>query len=455
MQTDENIGRKLRLAVLCWEEQNGQRQGRGNELITHVVSPTGFSFYSKQIYPTGTVLVADVYLPGFDVPAACKLLISRVEALSDRDEYQIEAAFHELRPDDQAAIESLLDKLNLYQLLDKVLKFGATDLHLTVGRPPMMRKDGKIRPLTDELLQDDEVPAMFYPLLTAQQIANFEEGRELDFAISPTTDSRFRVNMHWQRGFAEAALRTIPTKIKSFSELGLPAESMREFCKHQAGLILIAGTTGSGKTTTLSSMVNYLNTTEELIVITVEDPIEYIHTSQKCVIKQREMGTDTLSYANGLRRVLRQDPDVICVGELLDGEALAAALRAAETGHLVISTIHAPDTAQAIQRIVNFFPPEAAAGICQQLSTCLIGILFQALLPSPSRGRVPATELLLNNSAVANMIREARFSQISTVLQTGRREGMYTLKSSLQDLHERGLIETEVLESFKKLDYSQ
>ncbi len=454
-ENDSGRSRRIRLAAMLWDASEDRRKTGGREIITSELSPDGIRFSSDRIYAVGAGLRADIYFPGRAAPVVCTLKVTRVEAEVNQDTYVVSAAFGQIREEDKEAVVAALNKLDLYQMLVATLKAGATDLHLTVGSPPMIRRHGSIGPLTTDLVQRGEIEAMLYPLLTQVQIQNFEERRELDFAFSPTVNTRFRVNLHWQRGYVEAALRNIPTKIKSFSELGVPVEPMQEFCKQKAGLILITGATGSGKTTSLSAMVHYINTIYNYIVITVEDPIEYLHTSRKSVVKQRELGTDTLSYAAALRHVLRQDPDVICVGELLDGECLKAAMRAAETGHLVLSTIHAPNTAQAIQRAVNFFPPEHAPNICQQLSTCLIGILFQTLLPSPSRGRVPATELLMNNSAMANLIREGKFSQMATVLQTARAQGMYTLKSSLQDLHDRGLIEASVLEGFRKLDYSQ
>ncbi|MCH2125525.1 MAG: PilT/PilU family type 4a pilus ATPase [Pirellulaceae bacterium] len=447
--------RKIRIAIMYWEHENGKRKGLGQELISHGLNRQGIQFYSKQIVPAGTVLLADLYIPGTDTIAPCALQITKVEPLADRDEFQLEASFYKIKEEHLELLDEAIEKLDIYRLLEEARKAGATDVHLTTGRAPMMRKHGKVIPMGTEPIMEDEVAAMMYPLILPHQIKYLEEERELDFAISPDIHARWRVNMHWQRGYLEAALRNIPTQIKSFTELGLPAEPMREFCKQKAGLILIAGATGSGKTTTLAAMIQYLNTTENHIIITIEDPVEYMHQSQKCVVKQRELGSDTHSYANALRRVLRQDPDVIVVGELLDPEVLLSAMRAAETGHLVITTVHAPDTASALQRVVNMFPPEHAGSVCQQLSTSLVGVLYQTLLPSPSRGRVPATELMMCNSAISNMIREGRFSQMSTVLQTSRGMGMYTLKSSLDDLLERGLIDEKTMQGFKKLDFTQ
>jgi len=277
----------------------------------------------------------------------------------------------------------------------------------------------------------------------------------MDFAFSPDINTRFRVNMHFQKGYIEAVLRSIPAHIKTFEDLGMPIETMEHFCQQKSGLILIAGTTGAGKTTTMMSMVDFINRTQERVVMTVEDPIEYIFKSNLSIIKQRELGSDTRSYAEALKRVLRQDPDVICVGELLDGECLTAAMRASETGHLVVSTVHAPDTVAAIERMVNFFPPEHAQNIRQQLSSCLIGVLFQILIPNKQQsGRVAATELLLNNMAMKNLIREGRYNLMGNVLQTGRAQGMYTLEDTIKELYEKEIIDHEAATSFTKENYS-
>jgi twitching motility protein PilT len=225
---------------------------------------------------------------------------------------------------------------------------------------------------------------------------------------------------------------------------------MERFCKEKSGLLLIAGTTGSGKTTTVASMVDFINKNYERVIIAIEDPIEYIHVSQKSVIKQRELGSDTCLYSEALKRSLRQDPDVIVVGELLDKECVTAAIRAAEAGHLVISTIHAPDSAQAIERVIHFFPPEHAPSICQQLSTSLIGIVFQVLVPSKTAGRVLATEVLIATTAIKNLIREGKFYQLLMSIQTGREFGMYTLESRLKDLYDKGIIDYGTLQEYTK-----
>jgi len=445
-----NPRRRVRVPVLCWESHDINKIGQGKEIKTKDLSIDGLGFYSDKIYPSGTELSIDIYLPGYEKPILSKIRVVRVDAVINNEEYVIGAVFMDIQIEDKAKIESAINRMNIYFLLENVLKGGASDLHLTVGRPPMVRKEGRILTMAAERIDEGQVEAMLYPLITTDQIESFEKNKEFDFAFSPDLTSRFRVNLHWQKGFVEAALRSIPLGVKTFEELGLPVEQMEKFCKERSGLILIAGTTGSGKTTTMSAMVNYINSALEQVVITIEDPIENIFKSQNSIIKQRELGSDTKSYTEALRRVLRQDPDVICVGELLDGECLQAAMRAAETGHLVISTIHAPSTTQAIERVINFFPPEHAGAISQQLSSCLVGILYQVLIPGRMGGLMMGSELLINNNAMKNLIREAKYSLMGNVLQTGRSQGMYTLKNNLTELYSKGLIDDRTLSSYFK-----
>ncbi|MCA9398760.1 MAG: PilT/PilU family type 4a pilus ATPase [Candidatus Omnitrophica bacterium] len=444
--------RNIRIPILSWEGDEEQNLHNGTELVCKDISAGGLAFWSTTIAPLGRTLSLEMYMPGRQDPISCKIKIVAITSQPKKKEYIIRSEFVEINSNDQEFIVDGLRQMNLYLLLDQVLQWSASDLHLTVGRSPMLRVNGRIKTININKIKKGQIEAMLYPLLNQDQIDHFEETKELDFAFSPTISTRFRVNMHWQKGFIEATLRNIPTTIQNFIELGLPEMNMGQFCAQNSGLILIAGTTGSGKTTTMSSMVDFINKNYEKVVITIEDPVEYTLQSEKSIVKQRELGTDTRSYAEALKRTLRQDPDVICVGELLDGEALLAAMRAAETGHLVISTIHAPDTIAALERAVNFFPPEHGLAIRQQLSSCLTGVLFQMLLPSTSGGRVLASELLIINAAMRNLIREGRYSQMINVLQTGRSLGMYTFQSSLHDLYTRGQISQEVMAEHIKRD---
>ncbi len=442
--------RKVRIPVMCWETEDEKATGRGLEIHSQNLSASGIAFTASHIYPLGTILLVEIHLPGRKLPLKAKIKVVRIESNIRRDEYLIGASFFEISDEEKSLIISSLEKMNLYTLLEQVTKANASDLHLTVGRPPMVRLDGRILPMAADMIQDGHVAAMIYPLLTLPQIDFLEKHRELDFAFSPDIRSRFRVNLHFQKGFLEAALRSIPTQTKSFTDLGLPFESMERLCREKSGLFLIAGTTGAGKTTTMAAMVDYINKTQERVVITVEDPIEYTLKSERGIVKQRELGSDTSSYAEALKRTLRQDPDVIGVGEILDGSCLIAAMRAAETGHLVISTVHAPDTIQGIERLVNMFPPEQAASICQQVASSLVGILYQVLIPGEDGNRILATELLVANNAIRNLVREGRYNQVRTILQTGRALGMYTLKTCLTELYDKKLISLQVFQEYAK-----
>ena len=446
--------RKVRIPILCWDAAGEGRSGKGKEVLSRDLSTTGVGFNSKEMYPIDTGLYVEIYLPNQKTPVSCNLKVVSIEAVVHGGEYKIGAIFLDLSDDDRLRISASVERMDLYVLLQSTIAGGASDLHLTVGKPPMVRREGRILTMAGDVIQPGQVEAMLFPLMTGEQVTFFEENKEMDFAFSPDIHSRFRVNIHSQKGNVEAVLRSISTTIKTFDELGIPAKKMENFCHQKSGLMLIAGTTGAGKTTTMISMVDFINRTQERVVVTVEDPIEYTLKSELSVIKQRELGSDTRSYAEALKRVLRQDPDVICVGELLDGECLMAAMRAAETGHLVISTVHAPNTVAAIERMVNFFPPEHALHIRQQLSSCLVGILFQTLVQNKQGGRVVATELLLNNSAMKNLIREGKYNHMGNVLQTGRTLGMHTLHDSIKELCEKGLIDNEDAASFAKANPS-
>jgi len=427
--------------MLCWESTNIDKQGQGKELEVIDINVNSLGFYSDQVYPMGALLYVEINLPGRKKPLSSTIKVVRIETTPEKNEYIVGSIFTDVSLDNQRAIAAVIDKINIYQLLETVSNQGASDLHLAVGCPPIIRNEGVLSPLSEEIIENGQVEAMLYPLLSSQQIKSFEQHREIDFAFSPNLDSRFRVNMHWQKGYVEAAFRNIPASIQSFEELGFSEITMNKFCREKSGLVLIAGTTGSGKTTTMSAMINHINNEKESVIIAIENPIEYIFRNNKSVIKQRELGSDTLSYAEALKRALRQDPDVICVSEILDTECLLAALRAAETGHLVISTIHAPNAIQAIERMVNLFPPENASSICQQISSNLVGIVCQSLLPGENNTRVMASEILINNNAMKFLIRERKYSQMSSMLQTGQALGMYTMEKNIEQLKAKGLID--------------
>ena len=433
--------RPIFIPIVCRELSEGKAIGPSMPIILQNLSVDGLGFRSKTIYPIDMQLQAEIYLPTRKLPITPILKIERVDSVVSSSSFFIGAAFEKIDAEETKAIVECLEGLDLYKILDEAQKVGASDIHLTVGHPTVFRQHGRMTQMKTKNIEEGEVRAMLYPLLNEMQIESFEKTKELDFAFSPNLDTRYRVNMHVQRGFMEAALRNIPSKVPDFKRLGLPEEQLHRLCQEKAGLMLISGKTGSGKTTTLTAMIDYVNRNLEKVLITVEDPIEFVHKSQKSVIKQRELGSDTQSYAEALKHALRQDPDIIVVGELLDAEAVRAAMRAAETGHLVISTIHAPDSPQTIERILNLFPPEHANSVCQQLSSCLLGIMFQMLVPDKKDNLVAATELLVCNNAIRSSIREGRFSQIGFSIQTGAALGMYSLETCLRKLVENNIID--------------
>ncbi|RMG03660.1 MAG: type IV pilus twitching motility protein PilT [Acidobacteria bacterium] len=337
-------------------------------------------------------------------------------------------------------------QVTLPDLLKKMLEMGASDLHITVNSPPQARVHGFLQPIPGyPPLTAAQTKQLAYSVLTDAQKHKFEENLELDFSFGLKGMSRFRANIFNQRGAVGAVFRAIPYEIKSFEALGLPPV-VADLCKKPRGLVLVTGPTGSGKSTTLAAMIDRINRERHEHILTIEDPIEFLHYHKNCLINQREVGSDTHSFANALRTALRQDPDVVLVGEMRDLETIELALRIAETGHLTFATLHTNSAASTINRIIDVFPAEQQAQIRVQLSMVLEGILCQTLLPKASGdGRVLALEILIPNPAIRNLIREDKIHQIYSMMQTGQdKYGMQTLNQSLASLYHRRLITLEV-----------
>jgi twitching motility protein PilT len=334
--------------------------------------------------------------------------------------------------------------MDMLSLLTIAQKRGASDIIITVGRPPMFRVTGQLVPEGSDIVVPELSKRLVYSILNDEQRATFEEESELDLSISLKNVGRFRVNVFKQRGCVGAALRTIVSKIPTLQELDLP-KSIINFCNLHSGLICVTGPTGSGKSTTLSAMINYINQNRKAHIITIEDPIEFVHPHINSVIEQREIGKDTNSYTKALKSILRQDPDVVLVGEMRDLETIAAALTIAETGHIVFSTLHTQSAAQTIDRIVDVFPPYQQQQIRTQLASTLKGVVSQLLLPrADGMGRVAAREIMVVNSAISNLIREGKTFQIPSAIQTGQNLGMVSMDKSLQNLKVTGKISNEV-----------
>ena len=334
--------------------------------------------------------------------------------------------------------------VSLNELLIYVLDSGASDLHLTTGARPCVRINGDLRQLEDyPVLTPTVIQRVLYAALTQRQREKFEENLELDFAYTVPDKARFRVNIYRQRDALGAAFRLIPFEIKRLEDLGVPP-SVANFAQLARGFVLVTGPTGSGKSTTLASLVDLANRTRSEHIMTVEDPIEFLHQHQKCIVNQREVGEDTWSFQNALKHVLRQDPDIILVGELRDLETISVALTAAETGHLVFATLHTQDAAQTIDRVIDVFPPHQQQQVRTQLAGAIQGVVCQTLCKTrDGRGRVVATEVLTATAAVRNLIREGKTHQIYSAMQAGAQHGMHTMDQHLADLANRGLITYE------------
>ncbi|SOE59848.1 twitching motility protein PilT [Salinibacterium xinjiangense] len=329
----------------------------------------------------------------------------------------------------------------IVQALNAVVIALASDLHVSAGAPPMIRVDGELRPIAAApVWQPDDLRAALYSIMSSEQQEIFERELELDFAYTLSGTTRFRVNIFQQREALGGAFRLIPTEIKQLHELGVP-ESVGNFAKLSRGLVLVTGPTGSGKSTTLAALVDLVNRTRTDHIMTVEDPIEFLHGNHKSLVNQREVGNDTHSFAAALKHVLRQDPDVILVGELRDLETVSVALTAAETGHLVFATLHTQDAAQTIDRIIDVFPPHQQGQVRAQLAATLQGVVCQTLIKKASgKGRVVATEVLVATPAINNLIREGKTYQISSSMQAGREHGMFTMDQHLAELVNSGQI---------------
>jgi len=337
---------------------------------------------------------------------------------------------------------------DIESLLRAAIEYKASDLHLTVGVPPILRLHGELKQYGQEPLTEQDTDAFAREVVPMDRWKTFQERGELDFSYSMEGGARFRMNAFYQRSATSLAIRIIPSSIPSFEQLHLP-ESLKKIAAKPQGLVLVTGPTGSGKSTTLASMIDYINHEMRKHIITLEDPIEYLHQHRNSIIDQREVGFDTQSFANGLRAALRQDPDVILVGEMRDLETISTAITAAETGHLVFATLHTSDAPSTIDRIIDVFPASQQPQVRIQLASVLVAVLSQRLIPTVDRrGRRAATELLVNNSAIANLIRNEKVHQIPSIMQTSRALGMHTLESSIQKLIENNVISWEAAAPF-------
>jgi len=339
--------------------------------------------------------------------------------------------------------------MDIFSLLYLAKEKGASDLHLVSSRPPLLRINGLLEPADDMLpLVPEDINQAFEQITSAKEREDFQNNLELDLGYTVSEVGRIRCNAAMQRGTISLAIRLLPMTIPTLDELELP-EVCKELVSRPRGLVVVSGPTGSGKSTTLAAMINHLNNTESRRVVTIEDPVEYVHPDLKCTITQRELGSDTLSFVAALKHVLRQDPNVILVGEMRDGETAAAVLTLAETGHLVLSTGHGPSAPQAIERVIDLFPPPERHLAQARLASLLLGVLCQALVPrADNSGRIAAVEIMLANPAVKNLIREGKIHQLPNAIRTHAQQGMQLLDQALVRLYRQGVINRQSLYDF-------
>lgn len=334
---------------------------------------------------------------------------------------------------------------NLDAYLQQAAKERASDFHLIANLPPFIRVDGNLTELEKKAIKAGEIELMVKKSLGEEKFGKFLKEKELDLAYEIADGTRFRVNMLWEKGNISIAARTIPAVIPTMEEINMP-EVVYDLCNYDRGLVLLTGPTGCGKSTSLAAMIEHINQNRRTNIITLEDPIEFVFKPAKSIIRQRQLGNDMESFENGLVHVLRQDPNVIMVGEMRNLETIAATITLAETGHLVFATLHTYSAAQTIDRIIDIFPPHQQNQVRMQISITLRGIIAQRLLPKASGGRIAAREILINNPGIANLIRENKIAQINTAIQTGAKEGMITMDNSLMNLFNRKEITKETLE---------
>jgi len=339
-----------------------------------------------------------------------------------------------------------MPKLDFAQLLMTTIDKKASDLHLTVGNPPMLRIHGSIQPMDGKAvpLTQEDLHASLYDILAEGQRKRLERDKELDFALELKNVGRFRANVFYTRRGEGAAFRYIPTQIKSLAELGLPEETLKQICNRKKGLVLVTGPTGSGKSTTLAAMIDYINSTRYDHIITIEDPIEFIHEHKKCMVNQREVGSNTQSFTNALRSALREDPDVILVGEMRDLETISLALTAAETGHLVFGTLHTMNAPKTVDRVIDVFPPGQQQQVRIMFAEAIIAVISQVLLKRrDGSGRIAALEIMVATTAVRNLIREGKTHQLSSIIQTSQKFGMLSMDQVLKNYAMTGKVDLQ------------
>lgn len=413
--------------------------------VTVDVSASGILLDANERLDVSMRVVLLFSVPGERVPREVHGVVTRSELDEVTQRFLVGVKFTDVDEAGRAHISAALVNTDIFGLLRLAAESNSSDLHLAANHPPLVRVAGQLKPLRKGPLESHDLAHMIYTLMDGRQRATFERDLELNFSLSVGPMIRYRVNVHSQRGNVEAAFRRIEPAVRTAAELNLPP-IIKRFAELQDGLVLVTGPTGAGKTTTVAAMVNHINASRAAVIITLEHPIEYLYTHQLSVIKQREIGIDTRSFPTALQEAMRQDPDVIVVGEVRDEETMKTALDAAETGHLVLATFPAADCQDAVLRVLHFFRKDRQQEAALQLANGLRAIISQRLLPrADAVGVIPATEVLVNTLAAANLIRSGAPEQIPSVIQTGTKQGMHSLDSSLERLFRSGVISADMV----------
>jgi len=409
------------------------------------ISAAGILIVTENRVDVSTPVAVLFSVPGERIPRQIQGIVVRSELDEDNHCHLIGLNFTDLDEAARKHIAAALRNTDIVGLLRLAAHAGASDVHLAANHPPLIRVAGLLKPLRSDTIEGSDLKHMIYTLMDERQRDAFEHDLELNFSFSVEPTIRYRVNVHSQRSNIEAAFRRIEPAVRTISELNVP-QIVERFAELHDGLILVTGPTGAGKTTTVAAMVEHINVTRAAVVITLENPIEYVYTYKQSVIKQREVGVDTRSFPVALREAMRQDPDVIVVGEVRDEETMKTALDAAETGHLVMATFPAANCTDAVLRVIHYFRKDRQQEAQLQLANCLRAILSQRLLPRiDTVGVVPATEVLVNTLAVSNLIRSGAVEQVPSVIQTSMKQGMHSLDSSLERLYRAGIVSLDTL----------
>jgi len=412
------------------------------------ISVNGFAIESKDVIKIGTVIQGELPFPFLEAPLKFVGKVVRIQKTED-NKYIYGVSFNEIDKNGQAKIGTYVEKIDLDAFLSSAIRKGATSVHLAVGCMPVCRVDGKIMHMDVVPVSAEDIERMLFSIISEKQKDDLYKNSELDFAYTlPQENRRLRINVFFEKGHPAIVAKIVGSEIKSFEELGL-SSVLHDILNKKIGLIIVSGPMDSGKSTTLASIIENINKKRESVIISIENPVEYIYTSKNSLIYQRDVGIDTPSFSEGLKSALRQDADIVLMGEMKDLDSIAQAISAAEEGQLVFSTLHTTSTIECISRLIDIFPVEQQAQIRIQLASSLECIICQYLLPrADGKGRILATEVLMFTPAIRNLIRKARIEQIYSYIESGAEFGMHTMDSSLMDLYRRGLITKETAITF-------